>query len=447
MNNVPANPTLLGRWVPANPFANPPPDCTKKGADCVAVPNTLDGVNPNQKNKAITGEFNFDQASASVKLGANTNAAGDPNNKKAPIAGTTQRADSLNLPWNAKGHVDFVPTKIKGQKVNALTFGSGLYYQRASWVGPNLFNNEQTQYSIPSKLSFLNCFWTLDDGSTTACPNAPLTLAMGQDDFLDRNGNLLARLAYSYTNDGSDDVDLSNLYFGTSGTQLAVEDLGMAGTPLFNPQVTLNGNPVSLRSDYDVAADYTNQFLFPDTTDHNYIMEGDVSIDGAPQLEFAYEDQVGPAPVPEPGSLVLLGTVAAVMMWIAACRWTRLRHAAGLLLLVLLVRPASGQFAGQSIGWDINAFLPRSVLNNPQIVLFYWSPTWNTVSTYSESSINQAVLLMVTGDGVTPSYFQKLTRYTDTAGDRILPVLVPAFSDTSQLNVITDCGLSDPGRV
>jgi hypothetical protein len=58
----------------------------------------------------------------------------------------------------------------------------------------------------------------------------------------------------------------------------------------------------------------------------------------------------------------------------------------------------------------INAFLPQSVLNNPQIVLFYWSPTWNTVSTYSESSINQAVLLMVTGDGVTPSYFQKLTQ-------------------------------------
>jgi hypothetical protein len=49
---------------------------------------------------------------------------------------------------------------------------------------------------------------------------------MGQDDFLDRNGDLLARLAYSYTNDGSDDVDLSSLYFGTSGTQLAVEDLG-----------------------------------------------------------------------------------------------------------------------------------------------------------------------------------------------------------------------------
>jgi hypothetical protein len=96
---------------------------------------------------------------------------------------------------------------------------------------------------------------------------------------------------------------------------------------------------------------YTIQFLFPDTTDHNYIMKGDVSIDGAPQLEFAYEDQVGPAPVPEPGSLVFLGTVAAVMMLIAARRRTRLWHAAGLLLLALLVRPASAQFADQSIGW------------------------------------------------------------------------------------------------
>jgi hypothetical protein len=319
-NNSPANPALLGRWVPANPFANPPPDCTKKGADCVVVPDTLDGVDPNQKNKAVTGEFNFDKASASVKLGANTNVPGDPNNKKAPIAGTTQRTDSVNLPWDAKGNVDFVPTKIKGQNVNALTFGSGLYYQRASWVGPNLFNNGQAQYSIPSKLSFLNCFWTLDDGSTAPCPNTPLTLAMGQDDFLDRNGNLLAGLVYSYTNDSLEDVDLSNLYFGTSGTQLALEDLGIAGTPLFNPVVTLNGNPLSLMSDYDVPAGYTIQFLFPDTKDSNYIMEGDVSIDGVPQLEFAYEDQVGPSPVPEPGSLVLLGTVVVVMMGIAAHR-------------------------------------------------------------------------------------------------------------------------------
>lgn len=192
MNNPPVNPALLGRLVPANPFAMPPPDCTKRGAPCVAVPDTLDGVDPNQKNKAVVGEFNFDQASASLKLGANANVAGDPNNKKAPIAGTTQRTDSVSLPWDAKGNVDFVPTKIKGQNVNALTFGSGLYYQRASWMGPNLFNNGQIQRSIPSKVSFLNCFWTLNDDSTTACPKAPLTLAMGQDDFQDRNGNLLA---------------------------------------------------------------------------------------------------------------------------------------------------------------------------------------------------------------------------------------------------------------
>lgn len=118
----------------------------------------------------------------------------------------------MNLPWDAKGNVDFVPTKIKGQNVDALTFGSGLYYQRASWMGPNLFNNGQIQRSIPSKLSFLNCFWTLNDDSTAACPNAPLTLAMGQDDFLDRNGNLLAGLVYGYTNDGSADVDLSNFF-------------------------------------------------------------------------------------------------------------------------------------------------------------------------------------------------------------------------------------------
>lgn len=87
MNNPPVNPALLGRLVPANPFAMPPPDCTKKGAPCVAVPDTLDGVDPNQKNKAVVGEFNFDQASASVKLGANANVAGDPNNKKAPHCG------------------------------------------------------------------------------------------------------------------------------------------------------------------------------------------------------------------------------------------------------------------------------------------------------------------------------------------------------------------------
>jgi hypothetical protein len=128
---------------------------------------------------------------------------------------------------------------------------------------------------------------------------------------------------YSYTNDGSADVDLSNLLFATSGTQLALEDLGMAGTPLFNPQVLLNGNPMSAQSDYDITAGSTIQFLFPDTTNPNYIMQGDVSIDGMPQLEFAYEDQVGP--VPEPRSSLLVGTVAAVMIWIAARQRMRQR--------------------------------------------------------------------------------------------------------------------------
>jgi hypothetical protein len=318
MNNPPVNPALLGRLVPANPFLMPPPDCTKKGAPCIAIPDTLDGVDPNQKNKAVVGEFNFDQNSASVKLGANTNVAGDPNNKKAPLAGTTQRTDSVNLPWDARGNVDFVQTKIKGQNVNALTFGSGLYYQRASWTGPNLFNNGQVQRSIPSNLSFLNCFWTLNDDSTASCPKAPLTLAMGQDDFLDRNGNLLAGLVYSYTNDGSMDVDLSNLFFGTSGTQLALQDLGTSGTALLNPEVLLNGIPIAAQSDYDVPAGSTIQFLFPDTTDPNYIMQGDVSIDGFPQLEFAYEDEVSSAP--EPRSWLFVGIVAGVMTRIATRR-------------------------------------------------------------------------------------------------------------------------------
>jgi hypothetical protein len=321
MNNPPVNPALLGRLVPANPFANPPTDCTKKGAACVVAPDTLDGVDPNQKNKAVAAEFNFDQAKASVKLGANANVAGDPGNKKAPIAGTTQRTDTLSLPWGAKGNVDFVPTKIKGQNVNALTFGSGVYYQQASWIGPNLFNNGLMQRSVPSKLSFLDCSWTLSDDSTTSCPKTPLTLAMGQDDFLGPTGNLLAGLVYSYTNDSSSDVDLSNLFFGTSETPLALEDLGVAGTPLFNPAVTLNGSSISVQSDYDVPAGYTIQFVFPDTTDTNYIMQGDVSIDGVPQLEFAYENQVGPQSTPEPGSLALLGT--SLILLARACRKTR----------------------------------------------------------------------------------------------------------------------------
>lgn len=181
MNNPPANPALSGRWVPADPFANPPPDCTKKGAPCVAIPDTLDGVDPNQKQKAVVGEFNFDQTSASVKLGPNQNVAGDPTNRNAPMAGSTQRTDSLNLPWDAKGNVDFVPTKIKGKDVNALTFGTSLYYQRGTWVGPAPIGLQRIQHSFPSKLSFLNCFWTLDDGSTTPCPDTPLTVAMGQD--------------------------------------------------------------------------------------------------------------------------------------------------------------------------------------------------------------------------------------------------------------------------
>ena len=109
------------------------------------------------------------------------------------------------------------------------------------------------------------------------------------------------------------------------------------------------------------------------------------------------------------------------------------------------VQTLSAQFADRSVAIGINGLLPQSVLNNPQIVLFYWSPTWNTVSPYSENQINQSVLLMIRGDGVTPTYFQKSTQYTDTAGDLLLPVLPPTFSDTSTLNLVTECGLSDPG--
>jgi hypothetical protein len=319
--NTPGNPSVNGTWQP-NPLLVNPPDCSKKanqnGDACILVPSTLDGVNPNEKNKAATAQFTFDQSSASLKTGANTYVAGDPTGKKAPPQGTTQRSDSLNLPWDASGPggVDFYPTKIAGQNVNALTFGGTLNYQRASWLGPPPIGVTPITRSLPAKTSYINSFWTLDDGSTVPGPNTPLTVAMGQDDFFDPSGNLLAGLVFTYTNDASFGVDLSDLGFETSATDLPLDLLGLAGTPLFNPQVTLNGAPESVQSDYDVPPGYTIQFLFPDTTDSFFIVQGDVSADGVPQLGFAYEDPV--APVPEPTSLCLvliaLGAIAVLRL-------------------------------------------------------------------------------------------------------------------------------------
>jgi hypothetical protein len=76
-------------------------------------------------------------------------------------------------------------------------------------------------------------------------------------------------------------VNLVDLAFQTSGTEVPLAEIGQAGNPLPDPQVTLNGAPLSLNSDYYVPPGYTLQFLFPDTTDPFFIVEGDVFADGA----------------------------------------------------------------------------------------------------------------------------------------------------------------------
>lgn len=198
-----------------------------------------------------------------------------------------------------------LPTKIGGQNVNASTFGATLNYQRAYWGIPG---TKITRYG-PEKVSDPSCFWTLTNAATIPCANQPFQVSMAQDG-LDASGNLLAGLAFIYTNDGSDPVDLSNLAFETSMTDVSLGELGLAGTPLSDPQVSLNGSLLSIQSDYEIPPGETLQIVFPDTTDTYFIAHGDISSEGVPQLGFAYEDQV--VTTLEPASLLLLGTVLAL---------------------------------------------------------------------------------------------------------------------------------------
>jgi hypothetical protein len=313
-NAPPGNPSIGGNLVP-NPLVLPAPDCSKKGADCIVVPSTLNGVDPNLKQKAIASEFSFDDKTASLKLGANTNVAGDATNRTAPAAGSTQRTDNLNLPWDANGNVTFSPTKISGKNVNALTFGATVLAQQGSWVGPAPIGLNRVTHYLPSKQSYRNCFWTLSDGSTTPCPNTPLTVTMGNG-LIDPSGGVVAGLAFAYTNDGENAVELSNLSFATSASELSLDALGLGGTGLFNPTVTLNGSPESIQSEYDVPPGYTLQFLFPETMDPYFIVLGDVASEGVPQVGFAYESQVSAAP--EPRSVFLVGLLLLALLGSAA---------------------------------------------------------------------------------------------------------------------------------
>jgi hypothetical protein len=76
----------------------------------------------------------------------------------------------------------------------------------------------------------------------------------------------------------------------------------------------LNGSPESVQPDYDVPAGYTIQFLFSDTTDPYFIVDGDVSTDGVFQLGFGCETQVLPAPTPEPSTVILLATALGLLV-------------------------------------------------------------------------------------------------------------------------------------
>jgi hypothetical protein len=317
---TPGNPSVNGTWQP-NPLVMPAPDCTKKanqnGDACILVPSTLDGVNPNQKNKAVTAGFTFNTNTASLKTAANTFVAGDATARTAPPIGTTQRMDSLNLPWDANGpgNPEFFPTKVAGKMVNALTFGAVINYQRASWTGPPPVGITPITRSLPAVTSYISSLWFLSDGTTLSGPNTPLTVAMGQNNFFDPNGNLLAGLGFAYTNDAAFAVDLSDLSFLVSDPYLPLALMGVDGTPLSNPVVTLDGVPQMLSSDYYVPPDDTLDFLFPETTDSYFIAEGDVSAGGVPELGFAYETQLLPSPEPTPA--ILLGTAIA---WFALFR-------------------------------------------------------------------------------------------------------------------------------
>ena len=141
---------------------------------------------------------------------------------------------------------------------------------------------------------------------------------MGMNE-LDMNGNLLTGLVFSYTNDDLSDVDLSNLGFETSVPQLPLDDLGLGGTPLFNPQVTLNGIMQPLQLDYDIPPGDTIQFLFPQTTDPFFIVQADISAESEPQFGFAYEEQVVPTPTPDRGSFLLLGS-GLTLLYLVRCR-------------------------------------------------------------------------------------------------------------------------------
>ena len=116
----PSATTLQAELIP-NPLLTPPPDCTKTPAECILVPAITGGVDPNNLKTALN-QFFLDQNSSSLTSDKDKYIPGDPANKKAPIAGSTQRTDTVGMVFDASPPLSFFPTKIAGQNVGALTF-------------------------------------------------------------------------------------------------------------------------------------------------------------------------------------------------------------------------------------------------------------------------------------------------------------------------------------
>jgi len=286
-NVVLANPALATTLVP-NPFIMPTPNCAVTPQFCMAVPRTIDGVDPKTlANPQFFYKPNSFTATPGVATNINLVKPGIP-------AGTTVRTDAAALSWEPAAN-----PPVFGAK-NQLKFGATLSVQTAIFTPPNkgIGMAPPPRPVYPSKASFSSATWLLSDNTkVNTAALAAHTIQMGQDVF-DLNNNFLPGLIFTYTNDAMNDVTLADLAFFTTSDGNALAELDPQATFLTDALVSLNGLSLPTLSSYDVPSGETLRFLFADTSDPFFVAEADVSAEGVFQLGYGYEAQVQVAEPP-----------------------------------------------------------------------------------------------------------------------------------------------------
>jgi hypothetical protein len=280
----PAAPTLGMKSI-KNPF----------GPGTEMVPIVTNGVDPKTGDTTMA-QFVYD--SFSVAAGKDMFIANVP----LIPAGATTRTDTVTVTWDSIAGGPTFPAS------NMLRFGVGIDRARALNAGGKV--------AFGDKVTLVSGKYTLNDNTSADVSQSVLnTIEMGQDATDPDTGILTPGLAFAYTNNAANPVDLSGLTFLTSLNAIDIDSVNISGNSLPTPQVFLNGIMLGPQSSYDVPSNATIQFIFPDTTDPIFIAQGDVYVNGVDQLGFTYEDQLT---TPEPATGMLLGSAVLLLLGMRA---------------------------------------------------------------------------------------------------------------------------------